>query len=119
MAATLSISMLPSADTCLRYTGRQRGGPVEGGSANDYDYSEGDPVNQFDLDGRHCSGSRYRTGDHDHWYCKGARGVKAVARGARQGLDWTARCLSVLCIAKPLEVLAGLTAGYTLSGVAI
>ena len=25
--------------------------PVEGGSANDYDYVAGDPVNQFDLDG--------------------------------------------------------------------
>jgi RHS repeat-associated protein len=26
--------------------------PVEGGSANDYDYVNGDPINQFDLDGR-------------------------------------------------------------------
>lgn len=25
--------------------------PVEGGSANDYDYVAGDPVNQFDLSG--------------------------------------------------------------------
>ncbi|MCA1683613.1 MAG: hypothetical protein LC708_00560, partial [Actinobacteria bacterium] len=25
--------------------------PVEGGSANDYDYAEGDPINGFDLDG--------------------------------------------------------------------
>jgi RHS repeat-associated protein len=29
--------------------------PVEGGSANDYDYTDQDPVNQFDLDGR-CPG---------------------------------------------------------------
>jgi hypothetical protein len=28
--------------------------PVEGGSANDYDYVSGDPVNAFDLDGRMC-----------------------------------------------------------------
>jgi RHS repeat-associated protein len=26
--------------------------PVDGGSANDYEYSDGDPVNRFDLDGR-------------------------------------------------------------------
>jgi hypothetical protein len=32
---------------------------VEGGSANDYDYAEGDPINNFDLDGRmSCSVSR-------------------------------------------------------------
>jgi RHS repeat-associated protein len=28
--------------------------PVEGGSANDYDYAAGDPVNNFDLDGMRC-----------------------------------------------------------------
>jgi RHS repeat-associated protein len=28
--------------------------PVEGGSANDYDYVAGDPVNTYDLDGRIC-----------------------------------------------------------------
>ncbi|MCA1836912.1 MAG: hypothetical protein LC721_11535, partial [Actinobacteria bacterium] len=31
--------------------------PVEGGSANDYDYANGDPVNGFDLDGRADYGS--------------------------------------------------------------
>jgi hypothetical protein len=29
--------------------------PVEGGSANDYDYANGDPVNTFDLDGSKSS----------------------------------------------------------------
>lgn len=30
---------------------------MEGGSANDYDYANGDPINGFDLDGRDvCSG---------------------------------------------------------------
>jgi RHS repeat-associated protein len=28
--------------------------PAEGGSANDYDYVAGDPVNRLDLDGRRC-----------------------------------------------------------------
>ncbi|MGK2956834.1 MAG: RHS repeat-associated core domain-containing protein [Acidimicrobiales bacterium] len=51
--------------------------PVEGGSANDYDYVSGDPINRFDLDGRawkcackcqlagggrHCSGYVYGEG---------------------------------------------------------
>ena len=30
--------------------------PVEGGSANDYDYANADPINQFDLDGRYADG---------------------------------------------------------------
>ena len=35
--------------------------PVEGGSANDYDYVEGDPVNKFDLNGTDvCSGKSRR-----------------------------------------------------------
>ncbi|MBW3641885.1 MAG: DNRLRE domain-containing protein [Actinobacteria bacterium] len=28
--------------------------PIEGGSANDYDYGTADPINNFDLDGRAC-----------------------------------------------------------------
>lgn len=28
--------------------------PVEGGSANDYDYVYGDPINNLDLDGQWC-----------------------------------------------------------------
>lgn len=30
--------------------------PVEGGSANDYDYAYGDPCNNYDLDGRNVNG---------------------------------------------------------------
>jgi RHS repeat-associated protein len=32
--------------------------PVEGGSANDYDYVSGDPINNFDYDGT-CSGKKH------------------------------------------------------------
>jgi hypothetical protein len=35
--------------------------PVEGGSANDYDYVSGDPINQFDLDGQICFSCAVRT----------------------------------------------------------
>lgn len=42
--------------------------PVEGGSANDYDYVAGDPVNQFDLDGQLCLLGRNKGG-------KGCRGA--------------------------------------------
>jgi hypothetical protein len=35
---------------------------VEGGSANDYDYVAGDPVNSFDLDGQICFKCHIRNG---------------------------------------------------------
>lgn len=44
--------------------------PVEGGSANDYDYVMGDPINSLDLDGKVC------------WRCA-ARHTWAVGRAAR------------------------------------
>ena len=56
--------------------------PMEGGSANDYDYVEGDPINNEDLDGTHCSGKRYKRGKHDHWYCKAGRGAKRAAKAS-------------------------------------
>lgn len=51
--------------------------PVEGGSANDYDYVNGDPSNQFDLNGMFsCKG----------WWrgpaCATGRGARTAARGA-------------------------------------
>lgn len=53
--------------------------PVEGGSANDYDYGNADPVNSFDLDGQwpKCG------------WCRSAanavgRGASAVGRGVQR-----------------------------------
>ncbi len=46
--------------------------PVEGGSANDYDYAAGDPVNKFDLDGNACIFSNSKG-------CLDGRGQAAVA----------------------------------------
>ena len=54
--------------------------PVEGGSANDYDYVEGDPVNQFDLAGTYCL-----TGKNKNGTCRSiTRGVKRSTRFRRR-----------------------------------
>ena len=52
--------------------------PVYGGSANNYDYVGGDPINRFDLDGRWCMFGRNPDGS-----CRGGRVARAVKRGAR------------------------------------
>lgn len=41
---------------------------IEGGSANDYDYVSGDPINGYDLNGTAYSGKN--VGKHQVWYCK-------------------------------------------------
>ena len=65
--------------------------PIEGGSANDYDYAEADPINQFDLTGTHCSGKKYNAGKHDHSYCKAWRGMRGLPE-QDQMLRVIARC---------------------------
>jgi hypothetical protein len=60
--------------------------PIEGGSANDYDYANADPINRFDLDGRLTKGMgsgrswrdffRYHKVPRKDWY----RGATAGAR---------------------------------------
>ncbi|MCX5205811.1 DNRLRE domain-containing protein [Streptomyces sp. NBC_00237] len=49
--------------------------PVTGGSANDYDYAYGDPVNKRDLDGTICFIGRNPNGS-----CRGSRQVKSAGR---------------------------------------
>jgi hypothetical protein len=61
-------------------TPRRRSHPVEGGSANDYDYANGDPINNYDLDGNFsCSVSRGIT-SHP------ARGNKSTVKQRRCAL---------------------------------
>ena len=53
--------------------------PVEGGSANDYDYTSADPINRTDLDGR-C------------WVCRQVKSAGRWAwRGIRAGARWVWR----------------------------
>ncbi|MFE7189899.1 ricin-type beta-trefoil lectin domain protein [Kitasatospora sp. NPDC057541] len=49
--------------------------PVYGGSANSYDYVYGDPLGQYDLDGRWCAFGKNPNGS-----CRGASKVKAAAK---------------------------------------
>ncbi len=60
--------------------------PVEGGSANDYDYAYGDPINGFDLDGqwpkfkcKWCSKAAKRVGRFKHVAINVAAGIGTAA----------------------------------------
>jgi hypothetical protein len=58
--------------------------PVEGGSANDYDYVSGDPINSFDLDGlckTHHGG--WPWGDIRSIRCRVTHGVRRVQQAQR------------------------------------
>ncbi|MGQ0826369.1 MAG: RHS repeat-associated core domain-containing protein, partial [Actinomycetota bacterium] len=56
--------------------------PVEGGSANDYDYVAGDPINTWDLDGRIC------------WSCPAKSVAKTVKRAAHNTKEFAKRNFS-------------------------
>ncbi len=56
--------------------------PVEGGSANDYEYTAGDPVNRMDLDGRMTGPSGYSNQRCSWWNRNYCETVKAISRWA-------------------------------------
>ena len=79
--------------------------PVEGGSANDYDYVSGDPINRFDLDGQIC------------WSCaakKVKRALKKInnVKGfvGRNWRTWTYLGAAGACIALSFGTCAGVVA---------
>ena len=55
--------------------------PVEGGSANNYDYATGDPVNNFDLDGNRCW-----TGKNPNGTCRSI--TRGASRNAKALVRW-------------------------------
>jgi RHS repeat-associated protein len=61
--------------------------PIEGGSANGYDYVSGDPINNMDLDGTRCWTGVARTERYGAWNAKKQRWenkTREICRGARQ-----------------------------------
>jgi RHS repeat-associated protein len=70
--------------------------PIEGGSANNYDYVEGDPINHFDLNGTRCWSCIARHA----WNATGGTVVHAVAQhsaGLSQIASWAAVAGYGLC----------------------
>lgn len=61
--------------------------PVEGGSANDYDYVNGDPVNDFDLTGTCGFGNPFKKCGRGH---EGRCLFGKQGRGCRWGKTWRA-----------------------------
>jgi hypothetical protein len=71
--------------------------PVEGGSANDYDYASGDPINNFDLDGERCWTGVARRETYEKWNEKKQRfetKTKEICRSAARGLERTVRAFA-------------------------
>lgn len=57
--------------------------PVEGGSSNNYDYVNGDSVNNEDLDGLRCWTGKNRNGSCRSISCGAGRAVRGGGRAAR------------------------------------
>ena len=75
--------------------------PVEGGSANDYDYVAGDPINHFDLDGQIC------------WSCAARKVVGAVKRSARAAKNVLRAAVIVTCKGSSYVSVASLPGAIT------
>ena len=83
--------------------------PVEGGSANDYDYANGDPINNFDLTGLYCL-----TGENPNGTCR------SIARGLQR--NWKEITLGVIvvgAIACTVSVACGVAVAGALGSVGL
>jgi len=69
--------------------------PIEGGSANDYDYTNADPVNGRDLDGNCKTHHKGAWGYVRSARCRASHGVRRsnrlAKRGSRAYLNWGAQ----------------------------
>jgi RHS repeat-associated protein len=75
--------------------------PIEGGSANSYDYAGQDPINNYDLEG---------TCNYNSWYggfCPFADAFNAIVAARRALLAWETRHPEVTAAAQLALVLAG------------
>jgi hypothetical protein len=85
---------------------------VEGGSANDYDYVSGDPVNSFDLAGtckkhKGVGGAIRGAACHTGNVARGVgRGAARVGRVAGKASLWVLNCNATACAAMPLKIIA-------------
>jgi len=71
---------------------------VRGGSANDYDYANGDPINQFDLSGLGpCPPLLHRTRSDGSHYCKGNAAVSA-AKEVYQHTEISGSVCAIRCV---------------------
>ncbi|MGH2759141.1 MAG: RHS repeat-associated core domain-containing protein, partial [Actinomycetota bacterium] len=88
--------------------------PVEGGSANDYEYGGGDPVNAIDLDGRFCDWCQrmwhiFRYKKNFRWTVAGW----AIARSQGATCKWRKGLMVVCTGARWAGFRGGMTIGNT------
>ncbi len=88
--------------------------PIEGGSANDYDYTAGDPVNATDLDGRFCNFCQrmwhlFRYRRNFRWTVAGW----AIARSQGATCKWRKGLMVVCTGARWAGFRGGMTIGNT------
>jgi hypothetical protein len=71
--------------------------PVEGGSANDYDYTAGDPINNYDLDGTRCLTGVARRVEEQRYNAKTGETetkTREICRSVSRGAKRTARAIA-------------------------
>jgi RHS repeat-associated protein len=68
--------------------------PIEGGSANNYDYVSGDPINHFDLDGKFCMGFWYHCA-----HVNLGKALRKVAKYNWRRIDISASFCAIGCVA--------------------
>ena len=99
MATTLASCFLRGVRLYNPLTGRfLQTDPIPGGSANDYDYADQDPINKFDLDGRMCLFGHHK----GHKGCRGGSVTHPARSFARHATLSFGGCI-VMCIGATVQ----------------